>query len=46
MGNHPPCLHAVAPPRATPAYVRYHKNHFLDENEEFALDFFLPVGFF
>lgn len=32
--------------RATPAYVRYHKNHFLDENEEFALDFFLPVGFF
>ncbi len=32
--------------RSTPAYAHYHKNHFIDENEEFELDFYLPVGFF
>jgi AraC family transcriptional regulator len=32
--------------RSTPAYVHYHKNHFLDENEEFELSFYLPIGFF
>ncbi|WPC72698.1 AraC family transcriptional regulator [Vibrio porteresiae] len=32
--------------RSTPAYVQYHKNHFLDENEQFELDFYLPIGFF
>ena len=32
--------------RATPAYVHYIKNHFLNQNEEFELDFYLPIGFF
>lgn len=32
--------------RATPAYVQYSKNHFIDQNEQFELDFYLPIGFF
>lgn len=29
---------------STPAYVQYHKNHFLNEDESFELDFCLPVS--
>ncbi|WP_104402479.1 AraC family transcriptional regulator [Vibrio penaeicida] len=32
--------------RSTPAYVHYHKNHFLNDDEAFELDFYLPVRFF
>ncbi|BCL70058.1 transcription regulator [Vibrio nigripulchritudo] len=32
--------------RSTPAYVHYHKNHFLSEDEAFELDFYLPIRFF
>jgi AraC family transcriptional regulator len=32
--------------RSTPAYVHYHKNHFLAQNESFELSFYLPIGFF
>ncbi|WP_417551691.1 AraC family transcriptional regulator [Marinomonas fungiae] len=32
--------------RSTPAYVHYHDNHFLNEDERFELDFYLPVSFF
>ena len=32
--------------RSIPAYVHYHQNHFLNDNEHFELDFFLPIGFF
>ncbi|WP_047047124.1 AraC family transcriptional regulator [Vibrio mexicanus] len=32
--------------RSTPAYAHYHQNHFIDENEKFELDFYLPIGFF
>ncbi len=32
--------------RSTPAYVHYHQNHFLREDERFELDFYLPIGFF
>lgn len=31
---------------ATPAYVHYHKNHFIEDDEHFELDFYLPIGFF
>lgn len=31
---------------STPAYVHYHKNHFLQEDECFELDFYLPVSFY
>lgn len=31
---------------STPAYVKYHKNHFLNGNEIFELDFCLPVSMF
>ncbi len=31
---------------STPAYVHYQKNHFLNQNEEFELDFYLPISFF
>lgn len=31
---------------ATPAYVHYHQNHFLNDNEQFELDFYLPISFF
>jgi len=31
---------------STPAYVHYHKNHFLTENEQFELDFCLPISIF
>lgn len=32
--------------RSTPAYVHYHQNHFLHPDEQFELDFYLPVKFF
>ena len=32
--------------RSTPAYVHYHKNHFINDIEQFELDFFLPICFF
>lgn len=32
--------------RSTPAYVHYHKNHFLNEDELFEIDFYLPISFF
>ena len=32
--------------RSTPAYVHYHKNHFLNEDEQFELDFYLPISFY
>ncbi len=32
--------------RSTPAYVHYHKNHFLNEDERFEIDFYLPISFF
>ncbi|WP_325894683.1 AraC family transcriptional regulator [Grimontia sp. NTOU-MAR1] len=31
---------------STPAYVHYHKNHFLNEDERFELDFYLPISFY
>ncbi|WCE32340.1 AraC family transcriptional regulator [Vibrio sp. SCSIO 43137] len=31
---------------ATPAYVQYHKNHFVDDDEKFEIEFFLPVSFY
>lgn len=31
---------------ATPAYVHYHKNHFIEDNERFELDFYLPISFY
>ncbi|SKA66816.1 AraC family transcriptional regulator [Enterovibrio nigricans] len=31
---------------STPAYVHYQKNHFLNDNEQFELDFYLPIGFY
>ncbi|WP_076590181.1 AraC family transcriptional regulator [Vibrio ostreicida] len=30
---------------STPAYAHYHKNHFLNEDEQFELDFYLPISF-
>ncbi|NRB67114.1 MAG: GyrI-like domain-containing protein [Vibrio sp.] len=30
----------------TPAYVHYHRNHFLHEDEHFELDFYLPISFY
>lgn len=30
--------------KTTPAFVRYDRNHFLEENEEFQLVFYLPVS--
>lgn len=32
--------------RSTPAYAHYYNNHFLNDTEQFELDFFLPIGFF
>ncbi len=32
--------------RSTPAYVRYHQNHFLNESDGFELDFYLPISFY
>ena len=32
--------------RSTPAYVHYHRNHFLNSDEIFELDFYLPVSFY
>ena len=32
--------------QSTPAYVHYHKNHFLSEDERFKLDFCLPISLF
>ncbi|WP_067215716.1 AraC family transcriptional regulator [Marinomonas gallaica] len=32
--------------RSTPAYVYYYKNHFLEDDEIFELDFYLPISFF
>ena len=32
--------------RSTPGYVEYKKNHFIEEDENFELDFYLPIGFF
>lgn len=32
--------------KATPAYVHYHKNHFIEQDERFELDFYLPVSFY
>lgn len=32
--------------RSTPAYVHYHQNHFLNSEEAFELDFYLPVSFY
>jgi len=32
--------------KSTPAYVRYYKNHFIETNELFSLDFFLPIHFY
>ena len=29
--------------KTMPAYAIYHKNHFLDENESFSLDFYVPI---
>ncbi|MGR5175435.1 AraC family transcriptional regulator [Vibrio mediterranei] len=31
---------------STPAYVHYHRNHFLEPDESFELDFYLPIGFY
>ncbi|MDD1796126.1 AraC family transcriptional regulator [Enterovibrio makurazakiensis] len=31
---------------STPAYVHYHANHFMEEDERFELDFYLPISFF
>ncbi|KXF83317.1 AraC family transcriptional regulator [Enterovibrio coralii] len=31
---------------STPAYVQYQNNHFLNDNERFELDFYLPIGFY
>ena len=32
--------------QSTPAYVHYHKNHFLAEDERFELDFCLPISLY
>ncbi len=32
--------------QSTPAYVHYNKNHFLESDEQFELDFYLPVSFY
>lgn len=32
--------------QSTPAYVHYHKNHFLEKDEKFILDFYLPISLF
>lgn len=32
--------------RSTPSYVRYFTNHFLNQQEQFEIDFYLPIGFF
>lgn len=32
--------------RSTPAYVHYHKNHFLSLDERFEIDFYLPISIF
>ncbi|MCG3727206.1 AraC family transcriptional regulator [Vibrio cincinnatiensis] len=32
--------------RLTPAYVHYHKNHFLCDDEQFEIDFYLPISIF
>lgn len=32
--------------QSTPAYVHYHKNHFLSDDDHFELDFCLPIGLF
>ena len=32
--------------QSTPAYVHYHKNHFLEPDEKFTLDFYLPISLF
>lgn len=32
--------------QSTPAYVHYHKNHFLEADEKFSLDFYLPISMF
>ncbi|MCE0495821.1 AraC family transcriptional regulator [Vibrio salinus] len=32
--------------KSTPAYVRYYRNHFIEEDERFELDFCLPIGFY
>lgn len=32
--------------QSTPAYVQYHKNHFLCEDERFDLDLYIPLGFY
>ncbi|WP_070969744.1 AraC family transcriptional regulator [Vibrio sonorensis] len=32
--------------RSTPAYVEYHKNHFLEGDECFELEFYLPLSFY
>lgn len=32
--------------QSTPAYVHYHKNHFVAENEVFELDFCLPISIY
>ncbi|UTJ07266.1 AraC family transcriptional regulator [Arcobacter roscoffensis] len=29
--------------KSLPPYALYHKNHFLDENREFSLDFYIPI---
>lgn len=31
---------------STPAYVHYHRNHFLHNDEHFELDFYLPISFY
>ena len=30
----------------TPAYVQYQKNHFIEEDEKFEIDFYLPISFY
>lgn len=32
--------------KSTPAYVRYYRNHFIEEDERFELDFCLPISFY
>ncbi|RQW61800.1 AraC family transcriptional regulator [Vibrio viridaestus] len=32
--------------KSTPAYVHYHRNHFLEKDEIFELDFFLPISIY
>lgn len=31
---------------STPAYVHYHQNHFLNDEQRFELDFYLPISFY